>query len=308
MNKLKMQKVKYAFSVVSGAIAVAIILLSLIFKGNKIYNDGLKSMIIMFYFMAIGLSALIVFFECRRIKKGRSSFSWTGFACSLLLMSVSVVSFIIYMGGGKMGLIFMIGGLCGAFINYFFRIFVISVVGFSNIDYKGQAPIKFYRKLLEPLLQIALLPISVTLQILCIPFSFFRGDLLSESITYNFLVKLLKKEGRVYVNSYNVGASDYQVKVKKEYEIKDDVGKVVGTIETDEYETRHDDGERYIYKNEDGYKMSYGYGFVALPLRLFCLYLSIIAIFIPKLYVSAIATNAENYVKSKYILYDVICF
>lgn len=61
MNKLKMQKVKYAFSVVSGAIAVAIILLSLIFKGNKIYNDGLKSMIIMFYFMAIGLSALIVF-------------------------------------------------------------------------------------------------------------------------------------------------------------------------------------------------------------------------------------------------------
>ncbi len=118
-----------------------------------------------------------------------------------------------------------------------------------NIGYSGEKPISFGRKVAEVFLQLALLPISVIIQVFAIPYAImgfhFLGTFIIEKLFY---VKMKREEVGCWISNSDLVQN----------------------------------GRAMVH------------AFIALPCRIFSLVLSILALFIPNLFVSAILPKGLN--------------
>ncbi|MDE7464269.1 MAG: hypothetical protein K2M48_04480 [Clostridiales bacterium] len=174
-----------------------------------------------------------------------------------------------------------------------------------NIGFKGKAPINYGRKILEVFLQILLLPLSVWIQIWCIPYGIIYGHYVGGFLTQGILFCGLKKEKHEKGFSYNVGESDKVVNETITNNIRDNHGNLIGTYDTTVSKVVHDDGVRYAFS--DQFENARAISFAALPLRLLSIILSILALFIPHLYISVRKPKTElqyNYKAFRY--FDII--
>lgn len=152
-----------------------------------------------------------------------------------------------------------------------------------NTGFTGKAPISFPRKVGEVFLQILMLPIALFAQAWALAF-LIGGAYVSGAIVKYLIFCAIKKEENEKGDSYNVGASDKLVSKNVTHEIKDNSGQVVGKYETSEYSIEHDNGDRY--EVSDQFSDAMVYSLFILPCRIIALLFSVLALFIPKLYVS----------------------
>lgn len=129
------------------------------------------------------------------------------------------------------------------------------VIASLNIGFHGEKPMRLWRKIAEVFLQIALLPLSVILQVMAIPYAVIGFILLEELIIRHLFYKSMKK------------FSDWE------------------------------------------YQGNLLYDFFVLPCRVISLLFSIIALFVPNMFVSVIRPNTDYQYNTKAFKYlDVIAF
>lgn len=175
----------------------------------------------------------------------------------------------------------------------------------TNFHYKGKAPIGYFGKIMEVFVQIMLLPISAIIQVLFVPYSvmgfFYFGQLI---IKHMFYLELKgEKDDRIEIRGE---AEERVVKKTVEHDIRNVDGVKIGTYESVDDCVEYYGGS-YVIDNqmEDALKN----GFVVLPLRIVSLLLSIIALFIPKMYVKVTRPKCEHRFKYSYFRYlDLIIF
>lgn len=205
-------------------------------------------------------------------------------------------------------------GICGAFGYWFLRA--------CNIGYRGQAVIKYRHKILEVLIQLALLPVSFFVEICCIPYGLIGGHFLGKTIVNSFFYEDLKRDIR-YIDEENKGKLLFETGdgywKTKNHEIKDSDGKTVGYVkEKTEFvpsvtKEKIDNGVRY-----KGFEKKYPllHAFIALPCRIISLVLSVAALFVPHMYISARIPkslknlkqypNIDNVGNNQFVFLDVI--
>ena len=210
-----------------------------------------------------------------------------------------------------------------------------------NIGYKGERVMAYWEKLVNILWQIILLPVSIFVNVISVWFCFAASFLLGGFITSYYIEKFKQPgtsfwhvEKKWWIKEYETqGYGFYRTKTLGE--IKDSSGNVVGRIEGKEYvegNTRKvpghwgvtkifEQGSGAIYKStydyekgeRDLYKMAVARALFAVRCRIVSLILSIFALFIPNLYVSArtpkrIKERIRNCIKNgedNPLIYDV---
>ncbi len=175
----------------------------------------------------------------------------------------------------------------------------------TNFRYKGKAPISYFGKIIEVFVQILLLPISVFIEFMFVPYSLiglcFVGDLIIKNMFYLELKG--EKDEKV---EYESEVTEKVVKKTVEHDIRDKDGNKIGT-----YESLDDCVEYYggDYVIDDQRKDAFKNGFVVLPLRIVSLLLSVVALLVPKMYVKVTRPKVENKFKYKLFRYlDLIVF
>lgn len=144
------------------------------------------------------------------------------------------------------------------------------------------------QKLLEVLIQIALLPVSCFVEICCIPYGIIGGSYLGAIIMQCFY----SPKSIRYFDEESKGKEKY---VDNGYwktrnnDVKDSDGNVVGVLEEkveyiSDVTTIIDSGVKY---KDFEFFLPMLHAFIALPCRITSLVLSLLALFIPQLYVSA---------------------
>lgn len=272
----------------------------------------------MFMYFWAGSVVLCFIFRMANIKTGLgflSVFNWIvvifgvsmlgitllATSCSSGFSSYSLIIYLSYAGLVFNGFGFLIIGLSIRLflkIPYIFR----SVIGIFNVGYKGKAPISYFGKIVEVFVQVLLLPVSAFIQffIFTVVGYFINGFIIKDM----FYIQLKGERDESY--SYNVTPSDTVVTEKVEHDIRDSNGVKIGSYETEESHIEHDNGYRVNDKQEDDARIN---SFFVLPLRILSLLLSVLALFIPKLYVKVMRPNVEeeyNYKLFRYL--DVIAF
>lgn len=82
---------------------------------------------------------------------------------------------------------------------------------------------------------------------------------------------------------YNVGESDKIKEIKVNRAVTDSLGRTVGYVEDTKYEVEHDDGNRTELSGDSWALIAYC--IFAFPLRCISLFLSVLAVFIPSLFI-----------------------
>ena len=117
----------------------------------------------------------------------------------------------------------------------------------------------------------------------------------------------IKKEGCEEGYSYYVEESDTVVSEKVTHEIKDANGVVIGTYDTTEQHIEHDNG--YRYSDSEQFSRAVWNSFIVLPCRIVSLLFSIIALFVPNMYVSAIKPKTKyTYNYKAFVWLDILIF
>jgi len=210
-------------------------------------------------------------------------------------------------------LIFIDCCICGLAIplSRLITLAIQGIINSLNIGFCGEKPMRLWRKIAEVFLQIALLPISVILQVFAIPYTLMGMNFLGALIIEYLFYSAMKKEKHEAGYSYNVSESDTIVSETVTHEIRNTDGVVIGTYDTTEQHVEHDNGYRYAYSDQD-IKLSglaNKHVFMVLPLRVISLLFSIIAIFVPNMYVSAIRPKTKYQYSFKAFMYaDILIF
>ncbi|MCM1438383.1 MAG: hypothetical protein NC131_04120 [Roseburia sp.] len=165
---------------------------------------------------------------------------------------------------------------------------------YFNIGYTGKPVMSFGRKIGEVILQIILLPVSAVLQVMATPYCVMCMHYLGALIIQHLFYIAMKKEEPGVGSSYYVSESDNIVTETVTHNIKDENGVVIGSYDTQESHIEHDSG--YRYENPDDVKQfrrAVPHSFIVLPCRIISLFFSVLALFIPHLYVSSVKPKGE---------------
>lgn len=175
----------------------------------------------------------------------------------------------------------------------------------ANVGYTGEKPMKYYEKILEIIIQIVCIPLSAFINacglqlLLCSPY--WVGHLVGATFWWRKGEKV--EEG----NTYNVGESDTLIETTTTHEIKDSRGNTLASFDTKDYEIKHDDGNRYEMSDSEFW--GWLYSIFALHLRIISLVISIIALFVPKMYIKVSSPNkGSEYRKSPFLYFDLLIY
>lgn len=292
LNSISELKLKYGIKIICSQI---VFILSCILYVTSFFfstrNDYPTMEIILPIFPSVILVVTFVihnFCLCRMRKRGGDDtlaycLFWFYGVGLLVLIPIGALNFVFV--GNVRGILLLVACIFGSFgftLTIPIRLLIMKAY---KAKISGQEQfIPLFRRFLEVLLQIALLPMSIFLQV-CGCLWFLGGPFLGGAIIKYLFYCVIKKENSEEGYSYNVGASDNVVTTTQTHDIKSYYGKIVGTYETTESHVEHDNGDRYEFS--DQYVCACWNSVVALPCRIISLTLSLIAIFVPYLCISA---------------------
>lgn len=294
-------KLKYCGTLLIYFICISLFLISFLFNGGRFdgmlqtaKSECIVEKIILYFFVYFGLT-LTLCVRCFLIYTIQTEFSDALKEFLIFIYGICLIGFIplgvmswLYVWG-KRGILLFTSCMCqtfGSLISLLIQLLILNVYKNKYDEIKKIFPV--YRRILEFLFQIILLPLSIIVQAFGLAI-YIGGPFIGGFIIKYFFYCGLKQENSESGYSYNVGASDKIVTTTQTHDIKNYYGKIVGTYETTDSHIEHDSGDRHEFS--DQYYCACWNSVVALPCRIISLMLSAIAIFVPNLCISVAKTK-----------------